>query len=68
MGYCNSEFIKHFLLALLGAFIFWHAMALFFDIIDSPPTSIFLWILFGFIFGVVAIDKQLKKDPGILKP
>jgi hypothetical protein len=49
----KDDFIKHLLIALLGCFVFWHAMALFFDVIDSPPTSIFLWITMGMIFAVV---------------
>jgi len=58
----NSEFIKCFLTGSLGVFIFWHTMALFFDVIDSPPTSIFLWIIMGAIFAVIEIDKESKKE------
>ncbi|NQU99153.1 MAG: O-antigen ligase family protein, partial [Parcubacteria group bacterium] len=54
---CNADFTRYFLISSLGAFVFWHTMALFFDIIDSPPTSIFLWIIMGFIFSAVEIDK-----------
>lgn len=57
---CKTEFIRNFLIGSLGAFIFWHTMALFFDMIDSPPTSIFLWIIIGLIFGVITIDKEYK--------
>jgi hypothetical protein len=35
-------------------------MALFIDLIDSPPTSIFLWIIMGLIFASIEIDKQYK--------
>ena len=55
---CRDYFIKNFLFALLAAFIFWHAMAFFFDMIDSPPTSVFLWILIGLIFGAVKVAKE----------
>lgn len=46
-----------YLLGALGAFLFWHTMALFFDVIDSPPTSIFLWIIMGVMAAVV---QQIK--------
>ena len=58
----NSEFIKCFLSGSLGAFVFWHTMALFFDVIDSPSTSIFLWILIGLIFASIDIDKNYNKN------
>lgn len=37
------------ILGATGGLIYWHVMALFFDVIDSPPTNIFLWILWGLI-------------------
>lgn len=55
---CKLEFLSNFLIGLLGAFVFWHALALFFDVIDSPPTTIFLWIIMGLIFSVAQIDKN----------
>jgi len=54
----NSEFIKLVLIGTLGALVFWHVMAMFFDVIDSPPTSIFLWIFIGLIFAAVRIDEK----------
>lgn len=56
---CNSKLIKHVLIGALGALVFWHVTALFFDVIDSPPTSILLWIFIGLIFAVTRIDKEL---------
>jgi hypothetical protein len=56
----ENGFVKDFLIGTLGAFLFWHVMALFFDVIDSPPTSIFIWVLMGVIFAVVEIDKKSK--------
>ncbi len=50
---CKSDIMKYSLIGALGAFVFWHSSALFFDVIDSPPTSIFLWIIMGMIFAVV---------------
>lgn len=58
---CNLDFTKHFLMGVLGAFVFWHTMALFFDVIDSPPTSIFLWVIIGLIFCVIEVDKKESK-------
>jgi hypothetical protein len=55
---CKSKFMNNLLIALLGAFVFWHSLALFFDVIDSPPTSIFLWIIMGLIFAVIETDKN----------
>jgi len=57
---CNIRFLKYSLIAFLGAFVFWHCLALFFDLIDSPPTSIFSWIIIGSIFAVIEIDNNLK--------
>jgi hypothetical protein len=54
---CNLRFIKILLTGVLGALVFWHVTAMFFDVIDSPPTSIFLWIFIGLIFAIVRIDK-----------
>jgi len=36
----------------LGGLICWHVLALLFDIIDSPPTNIFLWVLGGLVFSL----------------
>lgn len=55
---CSNYFIKNFLFALLSTFIFWHTMAFFFDMIDSPPTSVLLWIIIGFIFGALKVAKE----------
>jgi hypothetical protein len=54
---CKLEFMYNFIAGLLGMLVFWHIFALFFDVIDSPPTSIFLWIILGLLFAAVEIDK-----------
>jgi O-antigen ligase len=59
---CRSRFIYNLLVFLLGSFIFWHVLALFFDTIDSPPTNIVLWIIMGLIFLAVGNDKGLAKN------
>lgn len=59
---CNSEFIRFVLVGALGALVFWYTMAMFFDVVDSPPTSIFLWIFMGLIFAAVEIDKCQKSE------
>lgn len=57
-----AGFSKSFVTALLGAFIFWHSIAFFFDAIDSPPTSLFLWVIIGLIFVAIEIDNvELNK-------
>jgi O-antigen ligase len=56
---CNLKFMNNLLIALLGSLVFWHALAFFFDIIDSPPTSIWLWLLIGLIFATIEADKKL---------
>ena len=33
-------------------------MALFFDVIDSPPTTVILWIIIGLIFACIEVDKE----------
>jgi O-antigen ligase len=58
---CNSEFNRRFLIALLAGLTYWHGMAFFFDILESPPTSIFLWILLGAILAVVHVDRKMGK-------
>ncbi|MFH0855115.1 MAG: O-antigen ligase family protein [Candidatus Omnitrophota bacterium] len=55
---CRSVFARYFLISTLGACIFWHTMAFFFDVIDSPPTSIFIWILMGMVIAVIETDKN----------
>lgn len=55
---CNRVFMKYLLVAFLGAFLYWHMFALFFDAIDSPPTSIFLWIIMAIIFVAIEIDRN----------
>jgi len=57
----KNKNIRHLLIGLVGAFIFWHLFALFFNVIDSPPTSIFLWILIGAIFSVIRMGDGLQK-------
>ena len=54
----GDKFTKYLLQGCLGAFIFWHAMALFFDVIDSPPTTVILWIIIGLIFACIEVDKE----------
>jgi len=58
LKYCKSEFIKHVLVGALGSFVYWHIIAFFYDVMDSPPTSIFLWVIMGLIFACVAADKN----------
>jgi len=41
--------------------MYWHGMALFFDMLESPPTGIFVWILLGAVIAVVRADKNEKK-------
>jgi hypothetical protein len=60
----NSDFKRFVLVGALGALVFWHVMAIFFDVIDSPPTSIFLWILIGLIFASIGIDKKMRRGYG----
>lgn len=55
---CRSEFNQRFLVASLASVVYWHGMAFFFDVMESPPTSIFLWILLGLVFAIIYIDKH----------
>jgi len=67
ISYLNNmpeKFNKYFLAGSLGGLIIWHVMAFFFDIIDSPPTSIFLWIILGFIYSIIFLDKSETKFRG----
>jgi len=58
---CKHMLSKVFLIGGLGGIIFWNTMALFFDVIDSPPTSIFLWILIGMLLASVEADKKVAR-------
>ncbi len=58
----KDEFLRCILMGGVGSFIVWHVMALFFDVINSPPTGIFLWIIIGLIFAVVEVDKKIIVD------
>ena len=55
---CKHILNKIFLIGGLGGIVFWNTMALFFDVIDSPPTSIFLWILIGLVLACIEADKK----------
>ncbi|MCX6582746.1 MAG: O-antigen ligase family protein [Candidatus Aminicenantes bacterium] len=55
---CRDPFNRRFLIAVLAGFVYWHGVAFFFDVLESPPTGIFLWILLGCIMGIVHIDKN----------
>jgi len=59
---CKSGFNRRFLIASLAGLVYWHGMAFFFDVLESPPTGIFLWILLGAILGVVYVDRNLKEE------
>jgi len=54
---CKNDYHRRFLIASLAGLIHWHGMAFFFDVLESPPTSIFLWILLGMILSVVYVDR-----------
>ena len=62
---CNLLFVKNLLVSLLGIFVFWHTLALLFDMIDSPPTSIFLWVIIGAIFAAIGVDKNYLLKKGV---
>jgi len=59
---CKSQFNRRFLIAALAGLVYWHSMAFFFDILESPPTGIFLWVLLGCILGIVYVDRNLKTN------
>lgn len=60
IGKCRADFTRYFLIGSLGAYVFWHVMALFFDLIDSPPSSVLLWIISGAILAIIEMDKKEK--------
>ncbi|MCP5103495.1 MAG: WecB/TagA/CpsF family glycosyltransferase, partial [bacterium] len=57
---CRSPFNRRFLVASLAGLIYWHGMAFFFDVLESPPTGIFLWVLLGLIISVVYVDEKME--------
>jgi O-antigen ligase len=59
--HCQSEFNRRFLIASLAGLIHWHGMAFFFDILESPPTGLFLWIILGSILAIIHADKKLPQ-------
>ncbi len=57
---CQNPYRRRLLAACLAALVHWHGMALFFDVLESPPTGIFLWIILGMILCIIHTDKQLQ--------
>lgn len=53
-----------YLAGALGSLVAWHAMAQSFDVIDSPPTNIFLWVLLGFVLVLVYGQKAVPEERG----
>jgi hypothetical protein len=58
LGKSESAFHRRFLAAALTGLVYWHGMAFFFDVLESPPTGIFLWIILGLIISIVHVDRQ----------
>jgi hypothetical protein len=52
----NNNYRKLFMTACLSSFIYWHSLAFFFDLLDSPPTSVILWFIVGIIFACGQTD------------
>lgn len=57
---CDDIFISNVLVGSLSCFIFWHSVAFFYNVIESPPTNIFLWIILGFIEACIFHIRQDK--------
>jgi hypothetical protein len=55
---CEQGMRRVCLIGALGGLVVWHAMAQFFDVIDSPPTNIFLWMLLGLVLVLVYGQKE----------
>lgn len=55
---CRSEFNRRFLMGALGGLLYWHGMAFFFDVLESPPTGIYLWIILGTILSIIHLEKE----------
>jgi exopolysaccharide biosynthesis WecB/TagA/CpsF family protein len=53
---CRDPFNRRFLIFTIAGLLYWHGMAFFFDVMESPPTGIFLWILLGCIIGVIRVE------------
>lgn len=49
-----------FCVGALGMFMLWIVTALFFDFIESPPTSIFLWVSMALIQNISVIVKERR--------
>lgn len=57
---CRDPWRRALMVGVVGAMIFWHCTALFFDIIDSPPTSFLIWVLIGIAWRIM---DDLSKQP-----
>jgi len=64
---CKTVFSRSFLVAALGVFLYWHTLAFFFDVIDSPSSSIFLWIIIGLIFKIIELESLNLAEPNELR-
>ena len=60
---CKVVFLKDLLIAISACLVFWNGLALLYDVIDSPPTSIVLWVLMGLIFAILEVDKKHAGAP-----
>ncbi|MCP4216681.1 MAG: O-antigen ligase family protein [bacterium] len=58
---CQSAFNRRFLIACIAGLLYWHGIAFFFDMLESPPTGIFLWVFLGSIISVVYADKRVNE-------
>jgi O-antigen ligase len=50
---CRHDVNRRLLGAALAGLLLWHGMAFFFDMLESPATSIYLWLLLGLVLAVV---------------
>ena len=62
----SSRKVKAVILAALSGLVYWHIMAFFFDVIDSPPTNIFFWILIGLVFAARALEEGKSEERTLL--
>ncbi len=61
----QAVFTRSYLIGCIGALFFWHITACFYDVIESPSTSLILWFFMGLIFSLIHNDEKLcnqKKD------
>lgn len=58
---CRDNLKRSFMLVLLGCFVCWQIISLFFPVLENPQNGIFLWVLIGLGLSLTYIgDREIN--------